>query len=513
MRPDASFSVAALCCHSGNIYCLPQGRCRPIRLPPHRLEKLGQWLPPNVVYLVHNPSTEFKALSCKPVIDLQVETQRYWNGFSGQPPSSYLLEKGAADIELIPQHLTTMCDYFGGLVNSSHCSEAIQRGQTVLDLLTLKSQGVPINVKRLKGFQRESRKQFHSLCRDNDLSELFPLGELCSRQMRAFISEHYKENWPRDHHDAVRVDKDTLSDMARTHGGLVSKIYGLFKLSHWLKNKINVDEMGYHHIALQAFGTKTGRCKTIGSSVLGLPKLMRTSLMACDDRFLVEVDVSSQDIATAAGLSGDSNMIAMYQSEDFYLATARSAGEQINDRNKAEIRAIYKLASLAVMYGMSARSLAVRLKCSISHAEKLLQSFFNLFPRFQDWLDASVFNAYRNQRIATESGWQMRVSEATGERTLMNWQIQATGAHVMNRSLRNALERNLAVCAMNHDALYVSANSQEEAISVANGLTASIQEAAGEVLPNIQLRTSVSILNPNQASNFPNNLRELFSFF
>lgn len=512
MMTDTSFPVAALCCHAGSFYCLPQGKSRSIRLALNQLEDLRQLLPHDVVYLVHNPGMELQALSQHPVIDIEIENRRYWNGFSHQPHSPASLEREATPAR-IHQHLSTIIDDFEKVVDDSQCSQAIQRGQTALDLITVENQGLPVNVKRLKSFREGGRRQFHSLCQDEGFDTLFPLGELCPIQMRTFIDKHYKNAWPRDYYGVYRLDKDTLSDMGRTHGGLIAKVYNLFKLSRWQKNQIEVDENGRHHTNLLAYGTKTGRCKIQGRSIMGQPKLMRTSLLACEEHFVIEVDVSSQDIATAAGLSGDLDLINMYHSDDFYLTAARSVGVQVNESNKAKVRLTYKLVSLAVMYGIGPRSLAALLKCSIHDAEHQLRSFRALFPRFQEWLDATVFDAYRNQKIETASGWQMHVTEGTSDRSLMNWSIQATGVDVMNRSLRKALSIGLPVGALNHDALYVSTQSYEQALWAAEKLADCIKQAAQDIIPEIDLRTSASILTPDKASTYPNSLRELFACF
>lgn len=508
--------VAALCCHSNHLYLLHEGADQEVSLPVNQLSRLSECIPSGGVLLVFGAEKQFEELPGlpeSPIIDLEVETRRLNNGAVSLVRMPWQTKPALSQAASIKGVLDGMIVHGKQLLEHVGYQQAIQRGQTVLDHLKVSRQGLPLNPIKLAAFQHNRKRQFSYLCHELGLVDVFKFGQINPRNLKAYLAKNHGQNWPKNDQGDFRINKDTLSYMARILGGQVEQIYMLYKLSRLLEVEITTDGKGHHSIWQQPFGTKTGRCRAKGISILGLPKVMRKALMACDDSYLVEVDVCSQDVAVAAGLSEDPQMIATYESRDFYLATAEFAGEALNEANQSRLRSTYKLITLAVFYGMSPNTLACKLGCSFSRAEELISSYKALFPVFEDWVSANIFYAYRDGLVSIASGWQMQVNEATKDRTLMNWPIQAAGADLMNLALRKALSRNLKVGAVNHDALYISADTREEASYVAEMLAQCIQDAAEENIPAIQVKTSTTLLGPEQASSYPSSLRELLTPF
>ena len=96
------------------------------------------------------------------------------------------------------------------------------------------------------------------------------------------------------------------------------------------------------------------------------------------------MDWGRQEFGIAAALSDDQAMMEAYTSGDPYLAFARQAGAVPADATKethpAE-RGQFKVTSLAVQYGMGARSLAQSLGVSEAQGRELLRLHRQTYPR------------------------------------------------------------------------------------------------------------------------------------
>lgn len=508
-------SVAALCCHISQLHILQEHAGQVTSVPLSDAQHLETLLKGSEVVVVPGVERQLGQLTewpSLPIIDLEVEVRRLNNGVENLHPIAMQLMPASNHKASIGCYLQKTIVLGQQLLEKVSYQQAVERGQTACDHLVVSQQGLPLNLTKLAAFQQNAKPQFVNLCRELGLQDVFRLGQLSRSHFNDYLASNHAEIWPQNDRGAFRTDKDTLSDMAKMLGGEIETIYQLYKLARWLEIQITTDERGYHNIRQQPYGTKTGRCKAVGSSVLALPKIMRKALLARDDRYLVEVDVCSQDVAVAAGLSGDPRMIATYESEDFYIAAGRElAGNILQGVGQSRLRSISKLMTLAVFYGMSSETLACKLRCSVSDADELIASYKASFSVFEDWVSENIFNAYRDCQISTASGWQMHVNASTKDRTLMNWPIQATGADLMNLALRKALSRNLQIGAVNHDALYISADTQSEASHAADQITQCIHEAAEEIIPAIKIKTTTTLLGPEQSKCYPSSLQELLA--
>ena len=91
-------------------------------------------------------------------------------------------------------------------------------------------------------------------------------------------------------------------------------------------------------------------------------------------RAVAYVDYSQQEFGIAGALSGDRAMMGAYSSGDPYLTFAKQAGAVPADATKQshpQQRDLFKVCSLAVLYGMGAHSLAVKLRESPARAREM----------------------------------------------------------------------------------------------------------------------------------------------
>ena len=512
---NSPLQLVAMCCQPGEIWLLGDGRQQPTIIPERDIHNINLCIAPDSIIVTSSIIHELDQLSIVPdisMLDLEVESALITNGKHKALPklgrSTALGWTVYQNSNAIFRKLKAVIQQTKDIWSEINIPEALKRGRVALDYKRVERQGIPLNRRRLQSLIYEKWLHLPLIYQKLDIGEFFRAGKLNRRAMSEFIEIHYKDVWPRSQ-GGYRIDPSTISDMARVYGGLLEIIKNLEKFSRWQHDDIEIDSSGIHHIRFLPFSTKTGRSKTDGLSVLGLPKKLRTALLTCEDSYLVEVDISSQDLAVAAALSEDPILIEVYQQSDPYLAFAEMAGVSVYQHNKERVRSVYKMLCLAVLYGMSPLTLSKHLACSVEDSSELIKHHQNMFPVLWQWLDNQIVNAYRDQVVRTASGWQMYITDDTRLTSLMNWPIQAKGADLINLALRKAIVRGLKVGAVNHDALYVSTDSYDSAIFIAEELKACLQEAATELLPAIQLKVSTTMYGPEQSALLPDTLAEL----
>jgi len=146
------------------------------------------------------------------------------------------------------------------------------------------------------------------------------------------------------------------------------------------------------------------------------------------------IDYEQQEFAIAAKLSGDRNMLAAYASGDPYLAFAKQAGAIPSDGTKAthgNTRELYKVTALAVLYGMEAESLALRLDQPPIIARDLLRAHHETYRQFWCWSDAVVDHAKLTGELYTCFGWTLQDCCGANPRSLRNFPMQAHGAEML----------------------------------------------------------------------------------
>ena len=233
---------------------------------------------------------------------------------------------------------------------------------------------------------------------------------------------------------------------------------------------------------------------------------IRESIIAGNKRKLIGADVSSLEPHIAAYVSGDPGLIDIFVTgKDFYSAIAIKQFElkdmsafkddpnYLGDKNKA-LRNKTKTYSLAIFYGASGYRIAEVLKCEVEEANKLIEGYLKAFPNIKKFIDKSHFEACTHGKVQTifgrvrhlqrakelfsqhghkllDSKWA-RVNGLSDERrefknllnNSVNFQIQGTAGHVMNRAMlltaRKFKEQNI-------DASIIMTIHDEQIIEVA----------------------------------------------
>jgi DNA polymerase-1 len=209
---------------------------------------------------------------------------------------------------------------------------------------------------------------------------------------------------------------------------------------------------------LSAFKTKTGRNAPSNSNfVFGLNAGFRSLIKPGPESALVYLDFGGQEFGEAAYFSGDKNMIAAYETGDPYSDWARRTGAMPADGKHPQIRAIYKRASLGMLYGMGARTLGEYVGVSVGRARQLQKSHHEFFSRFWQWSAAVRDAGVISRELFTVFGWRMRVRPDVNEGTLLNYPMQANGAEMLRLACIYAVQRGVPIIAPIHDAILIEA--------------------------------------------------------
>jgi DNA polymerase I len=253
------------------------------------------------------------------------------------------------------------------------------------------------------------------------------------------------------------------------------------------------------------FGTVSGRNNPKAKQfILSRPHWVRNLVSPKEGRAIVHADIIAAEAGIAADLSGDPELIRIYQSgADQYLEFAKSAGaiplEVVRDKRNAElevIRHVYKVALLAIQYGVGAETLSQNLGVPQWQAERIISSHKRSYAVYWAWAEAQIERAQREGYISTDFGWTLTVRPDTPRNTLLNFPQQAGCAEILRLACVIALERGLGptLCAPHHDALYLECD-ESDAERVASELKACFRDAAGTVLSgHVELRAETGIV-------------------
>jgi DNA polymerase-1 len=227
------------------------------------------------------------------------------------------------------------------------------------------------------------------------------------------------------------------------------------------KFEIAVDADGRSRCWLAPFRSESGRNQPSNSRfVFGAPSWMRHLIKPPPGWGVAYVDWSAQEIAIAAGLSGDEHLLADYATGDIYLNLAIRLGLAPAGASKAthpEPRARCKVVMLATNYGQTEFGLARTLDIGREEARELLRGLAHAYPRFNAWKQSIVNASARPTTYYTRLGWPWWSGHCRNKRTVMNHPAQSNGSDMMRLAAVAAVEAGIKVCAPVHDAFLIAA--------------------------------------------------------
>jgi DNA polymerase-1 len=233
----------------------------------------------------------------------------------------------------------------------------------------------------------------------------------------------------------------------------VRKLVGVYG-SKWLEN---VATDGRVYADWRQLGSDAGRMSCSGPNLQQLPrdKRYRRCFIAPPGRVLVKADYSQIELRIAAKISGDKELLDVYQrKDDVHTLTARAVlgVSDITD----EQRQLAKVMNFGLLYGMGAKGFRAYAKTSYGvelteqEARRYRHAFFKTYSGLDSWHQ-------REQAAAVRGFWKPAGAPPDETRTLagrrrfigrkdpvtfrLNSPVQGTGADGLKRALARLWKR------------------------------------------------------------------------
>lgn len=209
---------------------------------------------------------------------------------------------------------------------------------------------------------------------------------------------------------------------------------------------------GRVHTSFNQTGTATGRLSSSDPNLQNIPirteigrEIRKAFVPSEADWFIMSADYSQIELRIMAHLSGDENLISAFRKGlDIHSSTAASVfGVKPEDVNY-EMRRKAKEVNFGIMYGISPYGLSQRLGIPQPEAKKIIDTYFQKFPKVKEYIDKTIEEARQKGYVTTLLGRRRYVPDINSrnrtvrefaERTAINMRIQGTAADLIKLAM------------------------------------------------------------------------------
>ena len=345
-------------------------------------------------------------------------------------------------------------------------SQALFSGAAVACTAQVEFNGNHLNLELLKkiddAFPYVKRKMIDELNAELDVYENDVLKQ---HKFDAWIERiGLADVWPLTITGQYKTDEKTLDTYKDAHPDIRKfKLAQMFIGARKLKGFI-VGPDGKARCSYRMYGLKTGRTNpSTAKHPFNAPKAMRNLIKAPKNKIMVNFDYRSQEVAIAAYLSQDPNMMAAVQKTDPYIHIAKlnkAVPDNATKKSHKAIRNLYKTTTLAALYGQGAVNMSKRMNLIIDYGQELFVKIKNTFPTYFAWAKTMFDKAIVNGYAETKFGWRyyFKPGELYNPRTFYNFPIQAHGSEMLRRALIDLTTAGIEVNALIHDGIVITLN-------------------------------------------------------
>lgn len=264
-----------------------------------------------------------------------------------------------------------------------------------------------------------------------------------------------------------------------------------------------IDEDSRVHTTFNLTIAQTGRLSSIDPNLQNIPtrtdlgRRVRTGFVAGPGKKLISADYSQFELRLAAAMSGDKDMIKLFNSgTDIHTATAAQVqGRELEDVTK-QMRSAAKTVNFGVLYGMSPHGLSIATGMTFEQSKHFIDEYFKVRGPLLAYLNSLKEFARTEGYVETLHGRRRPMPDIHSsnfmvrqgaERAAMNMPIQGTEADLMKIAMINVekeLEKQYPASKMLlqiHDSILVEV-PEADAEAVAK-LLRTVMEAVYTELP------------------------------
>ncbi|MGI9345169.1 MAG: DNA polymerase I [Gammaproteobacteria bacterium] len=231
---------------------------------------------------------------------------------------------------------------------------------------------------------------------------------------------------------------------------LILEYRSLHKLysTYTLKLPKEVDAAtGRVHTSYHQRVAATGRLSSASPNLQNIPirtaqgRKVRKAFKAVAGCQLVAADYSQIEMRVMAHIAADPNLVAAFiRGEDVHRATA----QELFGSAEPEYRRRAKAVNFGLIYGMSAFGLARQLSISQPEAQTYIQTYFQRFPRVQEFMEQTRESARQQGYVKTLWGRRLYLPNIhagnaalrqASERAAINAPMQGTAADIIKRAM------------------------------------------------------------------------------
>lgn len=177
---------------------------------------------------------------------------------------------------------------------------------------------------------------------------------------------------------------------------------------------------GKIHGSFKQTGTVTGRFSSVNPNMQQQPKEARKMFVAPEGYLILGADFSAQEPRLLAHFTQDKVLLDIYaEGKDLYSTYAslhyKRPYEEVYknpDGSDTKERKAFKVVILAIMYGMTEKSLADTLGINELEAKTLIDSFYKGSPRVAKWIEHNKETARKTGYVETLFGRKRRLPDA-----------------------------------------------------------------------------------------------------
>ena len=195
----------------------------------------------------------------------------------------------------------------------------------------------------------------------------------------------------------------------------------------------------------------TGRLASVNPNLQNIPirtlrgQQIRGAFVAEEGKKIISADYSQIELRLIAEISGEQNMIAAFQNgEDIHASTAAKLFDIPLEEVTKTQRGQAKTVNFGIIYGQGAFALAEQTGLSRTEAKKMIDSYYETYPRLKEYMAEQVKKAQDLGYVQTILGRKRHLKDinssnfvvkAHAERNAVNAPIQGSAADIIKLAM------------------------------------------------------------------------------